>query len=171
MAKKKTTKPKARARTAPAAEAPKPTPQAAPEPAPDALEGPGFRTPPVWSPRDRNPRPVGELTRTATLVRGVSWTISYSTGPVVFPYGRAVPINESEFERLSAAVDKIDFADPANNARTLRSIRKFIFADAATGDEIPMPAIPDVEAGPLARSLGDQAEYDRRFEGQVHTAR
>ncbi len=149
----------------------KTTPQAAPEPAPAVMEPPGYRTPPGWNRRDVNPRPLGELTRTATLVRGVSWTISYSTGPVVFPYGRAVPINESEFERLSAAVDKIDFADPANNARTLRSIRKFIFADAATGDEIPMTAIPDVEAGPLARSLGDQAEYDRRFEGQEHTAR
>ncbi len=149
----------------------KTTPQAAPEPAPVALEAPGYRTPSVWSPRDRNPRPVGELTRTATLVRGISYTLSYSTGPIVFAYGKAVAINESEFARLSAAVDRVDFQDPGKAACTVRSIRKFVFHDAVTGDEIPMPAIPDVDGGPYALSAGDQAERDRLFQGQEYTAR
>lgn len=160
----------ARARTAPAAKA-QPAPQtAAPQPAPVALEPPGYRTPPGWNRRDVNPRPAGELNRTAELVRGVSYTISYSTGPVVFPYGVAVAINESEFQRLSAAVDKIDFQDPGKSACTVRSIMKFRF-QTLDGDEIPMPAIPDVEGGPYAMSAGDRAEHERRFQGQEHTTR
>lgn len=177
MATKTKTKPKARARTAPAQvptpnnAAPAPAAQAAPEPAAVVMERPGLRTPSVWSPRDRNPRPVGELTRTATLIRGNVYVISYSDAPLNFRYGVSVPINESEFERLSAAVDRIDFQDPANNARTIRAIRKFRFEDSATGDPIEMPPIPDVEGGPLARDAFEEVEHERRFQGQEHTAR
>lgn len=168
---KKKTTPKARARTAPAAEAPKPTPQATPEPAPVALEAPGFRTNPTWSHRDRNPRPVGELNRTATLIRGVTYVLSYSTGPVVFMYGEAVSINENEFQRLGAAVDKVDFQDPDKVACTIRSCRKFIFHHIESGDEIPMPALPDVEGGPYARDAFEEAAHTRKFQGQEFTAR
>ena len=175
MAKKKSTTPKAaRARTAPAAEAPQPTPVptgAAPVPQSAMLEPPGFRTPELWSRHGGMPRPVGPLTRTATLVRGQNYFLSYAGGPVVFKKGRPVPINESEFARLMAAVDFVDFLDPSTNVRIRRSIYKFTFADADTGEAIAMPAILDEECGPYARSAGDQAEYDRRFEGQEHTRR
>lgn len=169
MAKKKTT-PKARARTAPAQVQPVAT--AAPAPAAAVMaEAPGFRTPSVWSPRDRNPRPVGELSRTATLVRGTSYTISYSTGPLVLSNGKAIAINAPEFEKLSEQVDRVDFPDPSSGVRIERSIRKFIFHDAATGEEIEMPRLPDRECGPYAMSAGDRAQRDRLFEGHQHTRR
>ena len=167
---KKTPSKAARARTAPA-EAPQPAAQAAPAPAPAVMaEAPGFRTPVGWNSPDRNPRPTGELTRTATLIRGISFTFSYSTGPVVLRHGTATPINEKEFSSLSEQVDRVDFADPGSGVRIERSIRKFIFHDA-TGELIEMPAIPDREVGPLALSLGDQAQRDRLFEGQQYTSR
>ena len=162
--------PKARVRTAPA-EAPQPAAQVAPAPAPVALEPPGLRTLPAWNSPDRNPRPTGELTRTATLVRGISFTLSYSTGAIVLRAGKPTPINDTEFERLSEQVDRVDFPDPANNVRIERRIRKFIFHHAASGDQIEMPVLPDVECGPYALSLGDQAQRDRLFEGAEHTAR
>ena len=168
---KKTPAKAARARTAPAAEAPQPAAQAAPEPAPAVVEPPGFRTPVGWNPVDRNPRPAGPLTKTATLVRGISFTFSYSTGPVVLRNGKAIPINESEFASLGDQVDRVDFPDPGSGARIERSIRKFIFHDAATGDQIEMPHLPDRECGPYALSAGDRAQRDRLFEGQEHTAR
>lgn len=176
MPKKKTTPKAARATLpAPSAEAaraaPPPIPSAAPVPQPAVMEPVGLRTPTVWSPRDRNPRPVGELTRTATLVRGTSWTISYSTGPLVLPNGKPILINESEFQRLAVAIDRVDFEDPSNNVRIERSIRKFVFHDVATGEAIEMPALPDREVGPYALSIADQAERDRIFQGQEHTAR
>ena len=166
-------KTRTRARTkAPAAEAPKPTPQSvAPEPAAVAMEGPGFRTPDVWSPRDRSPRPTGELTRTATLVRGISFTLSYSTGAIVLRHGKPTPINDTEFERLSEQVDRVDFPDPANNVRVERRIRKFVFNHAASGDAIELPVLEDRECGPFARTLGEQTEHDRKFEGQEFTQR
>ena len=120
---------------------------------------------------DRNPRAPGPLTKTATLRRGVTWTTSYSTGPIVFPFGVSVPITELEFETLVGAIDRIDFPDPSSGVRIERRIRKFSFGDALTGKEIELPPLPDREVGPLARSLGDQAEYDRRFQGQEHTRR
>ena len=169
MTKKKTTPKAVRARSAPAAEAP--APQAAPEPAAVTLEGPGFRTPDVWSPRDRNPRPAGELSRTATLVRGNVYVFSYSTGPVVFRHGEATLINDTEFARLSEQVDRVDFADPANNVRVERRIRKFVFNHAASGEAIELPVLEDRECGPFARTLGDQAEHDRKFQGQEFTQR
>ncbi len=150
----------------------KTTPQAAPEPAPVALEGPGYRTPSAWSPRDRCPRPAGELTKTATLIRGTSWRISYSRpGPLVFPHGDSVAINESEFARLSGAIDRIDYPDESRGVRIEQSIRKFIFHDIATGDQIEMAPLPDKEVGPFALSIADQRERDRKFEGAGHTAR
>ena len=164
------TKTRTLTKAVPAAEAPAPQ-GVAPEPAPVALEGPGFRTPDVWSPRDRNPRPAGELSRMATLIRGNVYVFSYSTGPIVFRHGKAIPINDSEFATLSTQVDRVDFPDPSSGVRIERRIRKFVFADAATGEAIEMPPLPDREVGPLARSLGDQAEHDRRFQGQEHTAR
>ena len=151
--------------------APAPAANAAPVAVPAIVDPVGMRTPSVWSPRDRNPRPAGELSRTATLVRGNNYVISYSTGPLPFKNGRPVAINESEFERLSAAVDRIDFEDASSGVRIERAIRKFVFADAATGKAIDMPAIPDREVGPYALSVGDQAERDRLFEGQEHTRR
>ena len=167
------TKAKTRARTAPVAEAPKPTPQsAAPEPVPAVVEHPvGLRTEVGWNPIDKNPRPVGPLTKTATLIRGTSWTLSYSTGPIFLANGKAVPVTECEFERLAEAIDRVDFPDPSTGVRIERSIRKFIFHDAVTGDEIKMPAIPDREVGPYAMSLGDQAAHDRKFQGQEFTER
>ena len=45
------------------------------------------------------------------------------------------------------------------------------FADAVTGKEIKLPPLPDREVGPLALSLGDQAEAERRFQGQEFTER
>ena len=68
-------------------------------------------------------------------------------------------------------MDRIDFADPGKDSRTVRSIRKFVFADAATGKEIEMPALPDVEGGPYALSAGDRAQRDALFEGEQHTRR
>ena len=168
------TPPKARARTAPAAEAPQSNPNnAVPEPAAVALEGPGFRTPDVWSPRDRNPRPTGELTRKAMLVRGISWTISYSDGPLVFRHGERVAINESEFVNLVTAIDKIDFSDPGTGLRVQRSIRKFRMFDSATGNEIQMEPLPDVECGPGAdtRGIFERAAAEKRFEGSEFTTR
>ena len=167
------TKAKTRVRTAPAAEAPKPTPQsAAPEPVPAVVEHPvGLRTEVGWNPIDKNPRPVGPLTKTATLIRGTSWTLSYSTGPIFLANGKAVPVTECEFERLAEAIDRVDFPDPSSGVRIERAIRKFIFHDTTTGKLVEMPAIPDKEVGPLALSLGDQAQRDRMFEGAEHTAR
>ena len=167
------TKTKTRARTAPAAEAPKPTPQsAAPEPVPAVVEHPvGLRTEVGWNPIDKNPRPVGPLTKTATLIRGISWTLSYSTGPIFLANGKAVPVTECEFERLAEAIDRVDFPDPSSGVRIERAIRKFIFHDTTTGKLVEMPAIPDKEVGPLALSLGDQAQRDRMFEGAEHTSR
>ena len=163
---KKTPKARARKRKeTPAAEA-------APQPAPLMVEVDqvGMRTPDAWSRRDRNPRPVAALTKTATLVRGISWTISYSSGPLVFAKGKLVQITDGEFERLQEAVDKIDF-DDGSGARIIRFIRKFIFHDIASGDLIELPLMPDVEAGEYAMSLGDKAEREKRFEGQEFTAR
>lgn len=151
--------------------APAPASNAAPVAVPAIVEQVGLRTPSVWSPRDRNPRAPGPLTKTATLRRGVTWTTSYSTGPIVFPFGVPVPITESEFEVLLGAVDRVDFPDPSSGVRIERRIRKFSFADAVTGKEIKLPPLPDREVGPLAMSAGDQAEHDRRFQGQEHTAR
>ena len=167
------TKAKTRVRTAPAAEAPKPTPQsAAPEPVPAVVEHPvGLRTEVGWNPIDKNPRPVGPLTKTATLIRGTSWTLSYSTGPIFLANGKAVPVTECEFERLAEAIDRVDFPDPSSGVRIERAIRKFIFHDTTTGKLVEMPAIPDKEVGPLALSLGDQAQRDRMFEGAEHTSR
>ena len=165
-------KTRTRARTAPVAEAPKPTPQtAAPEPAPAVVEPVGLRTEVGWNPIDKNPRPVGPLTKTATLIRGISWTLSYSTGPIFLANGKAVPVTECEFESLAKAIDRVDFPDPGSGVRIERSIYKFIFHDAATGEAIKMPAIPDREVGPLALSLGDKSQRDRLFEGQEHTSR
>ena len=168
------TKNKTRSRTktkaAPAAEV-QPVASEAPVAVPAVVERPGLRTHPAWSPLDRCPRPLGELTRLATLVRGVSYTISYSSGPLVFRYGKPVPINDSEFARLGKAIDKIDFQDPDRAACTVRSIRKFRFADAATGEAIELEPIPDVEGGPHAMSAGDRAEFERKFQGAEFTAR
>ena len=168
------TNPKARPRKrakAPAAEA-QPAANAAPEPAPAVVRNLRPRCDPTIPPRDRNPRPLGELTRTARLVRGKSYTLNWSDDPVYFHQpGPAVPITEAEFERLSEAVVRIDFADPGKDTRTVRSIRQFVFADAATGKAIEMPEIPDYEGGPYALSAGDQAQRDRLFEGQEHTRR
>ena len=166
------TKTKTRARTAPAAEAP--AAQVAPVPAPAVMaEAPGFRTPPGWSPRDKNPRPQGELTRLAELCRGVSWTISYSDAPLVFRHGERVAINESEFAKLVTAIDKIDFSDPGTGLRVQRSIRKFRMFDSATGNEIQMEPLPDVECGPGAdtRGIFERAAAEKRFEGQQYTSR
>ena len=145
--------------------------QVAPEPAPAVVEPVGLRTEVGWNPIDKNPRPVGPLTKTATLIRGTSWTLSYSTGPVFLAKGKAVPVTECEFESLATAIDRVDFPDPSTGVRIERSIRKFIFHDAVTGDEIKMPAIPDREVGPYAMSLGDQAAHDRKFQGQEFTER
>ena len=165
-------KTRTRARTAPVAEAPKPTPQtAAPEPAPAVVEPVGLRTEVGWNPIDKNPRPVGPLTKTATLIRGTSWTLSYSNGPIFLANGKAVPVTECEFERLAEAIDRVDFPDPSSGVRIERAIRKFIFHDTTTGKLVEMPAIPDKEVGPLALSLGDQAQRDRMFEGAEHTSR
>ena len=165
------TKTRTRTKAAPTAEAP--TPQtAAPVPAPAVVEQqPGLRTPIGWNSPDRSPRPTGELTRTATLVRGISFTLSSSTGAIVLRHGKPTPINDTEFERLSEQVDRVDFADPANNVRVERRIRKFVFNHAASGDAIELPVLEDRECGPFARTLGDQAEHDRKFEGQEFTAR
>ena len=168
MAKTKTTR--TRTKAAGAAKV-QPVATAAPVAVPAVVEPPGLRTHPAWSPLDRCPRPAGELSRTAELCRGVTYTISYSTGPLVFRYGKPVPINDSEFARLGKAIDKIDFQDPDRAACTVRSIRKFRFADAATGEAIELEPIPDVEGGPHAMSAGDRAEFDRKFEGQQFTAR
>ena len=167
---KKTPSKAARARTAPA-EAPQPAAQVAPAPAPVALEPPGLRTVPGWNSPDRNPRPPGPLTKTATLIRGTSWTLSYSNGPVFLAKGKAVPVTDCEFDRLAVAIDRVDFPDPSSGVRIERAIRKFIFHDTTTGKLVEMPAIPDKEVGPLALSLGDQAQRDRMFEGAEHTAR
>lgn len=169
MTKTKKAKPKAaRARSAPSAEAPTPAPQAAPA----VVQQLRPRWDPTIPPRDRNPRPLGELTKTAQLVRGNSYTLNWSDDPVYFNKpGPAVPITDAEFERLSKAVDRIDFADPGKDARTIRAIRKFRFFQLSSGEEIEMPAIPDVEGGPYALSAGDQAQRDALFEGQEHTAR
>ena len=169
MATKTKTKPKARARTAPAAEAPTPAPQAAPQPAPVVMEPPGYRTNPGWNRRDANPRPAGPLTKVAVLVRGISWTVSYSDGPLVLPYGRPVKINQTEFERLAEAVDSIDY-DSGMGTRTIRFIRKFRF-ETLDGEAVELPPKPDVDAGEYAESLGDRAERERKFQGAEHTAR
>ena len=162
--------PKARVRTsAPTAE--QPAAQAAPAPAPAALERPGLRTLPEWNSPDRSPRPTGELTRTATLVRGISFTLSYSNGAIILRAGKATLINDIEFERLIEQVDRVDFPDPANNVRVERRIRKFVFHHAASGEAIELPILEDRECGPFARTLGDQAEHDRKFEGQEFTQR
>ena len=165
--KKTKTKPKARARTAPAKLS------AAPEPAPAVVRNVRPRWDPTIPPRDRNPRPTGPLTKTARLVRGQSYTVTWSDSPIYFNNpGPPVAITEVEFTRLVEAVDRIDFADPGKPMRTIRSIRKFVFADAETGKEIEMPAIPDYDVGQsIAMSAGDQAEMDRKFEGQQHTLR
>ena len=155
MATKTKTKPKAQ-----------PTPQAAPA----TLDQVGHRTNPTWSPRDRNPRPVGARDRLAILVRGVTYTLSYSDGPVVLAYGKSVAINSAEFERLSQAVDKIDFEDPGKDTRTIRFIRKFRF-ETETGEAIELPAIADVDAGQPVLSAADQAARDRLFQGAEHTLR
>ena len=170
MTRKTKTKPKAaRARTAPAAE--QPTPQsAAPVPAPAIVDPAGMRTPVGWNPRDRNPRPAGPRDRLAVLVRGNTYTFSYSDGPLVLAYGKAVAINQVEFDRLREAVDKIDFQDPGKGTRTVRSIRKFRF-ETDDGEAIELPPIPDVDAGEYVLSAGDQAQRDRLFQGQEHTAR
>ena len=161
--------PKARARSA----AEQPAAQVAPAPAPVALEPVGLRTAPGWNRRDVNPRPVGELTRKAMLVRGISWTISYSDGPLVFRNGERVAINEFEFQRLSTAIDKIDFSDPGTGLRVQRSIRKFRMFDSATGNEIQMEPLPDVECGPGAdtRGIFERAAAEKRFEGSEFTTR
>ena len=161
------TKTKTRARTkAPAA-------QVAPAPAPVALEPVGLRTLPGWNSPDRNPRPVGPLTKTAELCRGVSWTISYSDAPLVFRHGARVEITESEFAKLATAIDKIDFGDPGTGLRVQRSIRKFRFFDIVTGDEIEMEVLPDVQCGPGSgyRDVFEEAAARQKFEGQEHTAR
>ena len=169
---KKTPKARARARAkAPA----QPAAQAAPtpQPAPAAVvQEVRPRWDPTIPPRDRNPRPLGPLTKTARLVRGTSYTLNWSDSPVYFHKpGPAVLIVEAEFERLIKAVDKIDFADPSSNVRTIRSIRKFVFADAATGKAIELEPLADVEGGPFALSAGDQAARDRKFEGAEFTNR
>ena len=167
-------KTRTRARTkAPAAEA-QPTPQsAAPVPAPAVVDQVGMRTPVGWNPKDRNPRPTGELTRKAMLVRGISWTISYSDGPLVFRHGERVAINESEFAKLVTAIDKIDFSDPGTGLRVQRSIRKFRMFDSATGDEIEMELLPDVQCGPGSdtRGIFEKAAAEKRFEGSEFTSR
>lgn len=174
MTEKKTKKvPKAaRVRTVPAADAPAPQ-SAAPEPAPAVVEPPGLRVPVGWNSPDRNPRPVGPLTKTAVLIRGVTWTLSYSTGPVVFRHGESVEITESEFERLAKAIDRIDFADPGTGLRVQRSIRKFRFFDSATGDEVEMEVLPDVQCGPGAdtRDIFERAAAEKKFQGQEFTSR
>ncbi len=172
--KKKTPKTRTRTKAALAAEA-QPAAQAAPQPAPLTVQRVesdivGFRTPDTWGRRDRNPRPIAELTKTGTLIRGISWTISYSSGPVVFAKGKPVPITEVEFQSLQAAVDKIDFPD-GSGERIIRSIRKFIFHDIASGDLIELEPLPDVTVGEYAMSLGDKAALERLPEGEEHTAR
>ena len=167
------TKTRTRTKAAPVAEAPAPQ-GAAPEPAPAVVEPPGLRTLPGWNSPDRNPRPPGPLTKTATLIRGVTWTLSYSTGPVVFRHGESVEITESEFERLAEeAIDKIDFSDPGTGLRVQRSVRKFRYFNSTTGDEIEMPALPDVQCGPGAdtRDIFERAAAEKKFEGQEFTAR
>ena len=161
------------ARTRTKAPTPQPAAQVAPAPAAVALEAPGLRTAPGWSPRDRNPRPAGELTRLAELCRGVSWTISYSDAPLVFRHGERVAINESEFAKLATAIDKIDFGDPGTGLRVQRSIRKFRFFDSATGDEIEMEVLPDVQCGPGSgyRDVFEEAAAERKFQGQQFTQR
>ena len=161
------------ARTRTKAPTPQPAAQVAPAPAPVALEPVGLRTAPGWNRRDVNPRPVGELTRKAMLVRGISWTISYSDGPLVFRHGERVAINESEFAKLVTAIDKIDFSDPGTGLRVQRSIRKFRMFDIASGDEIEMEPLPDIECGPGAdtRGIFERAASEKKFEGSEFTSR
>ena len=170
MTTKTKTKPKARARTAPAEVQPVANPAPEPAPAMVVAEPVGMRTPDAWNRRDKNPRPVGALTRTATLVRGISYTISYSNGPLVFKKGEAVPITDNEFERLEKAVDKIDFPD-GSGARIIRFIRKLVFHSIDSGDLIELEPMPDIEAGAYSLSLADRAALERLHEGEEHTAR
>ena len=171
------TNPKARARSrakAPAAEA-QPAAKVAPKPAPLMVQPAetdlvGFRTPDTWGRRDRNPRPIAELTKTATLVRGISWTISYSSGPLVFAKGKPVQITDGEFERLQEAIDRVDY-DNGTGARIIHFIRKFKFQSIDSGKLIELEPLPDVESGEYAVSVAEQSEKDRKFEGSEHTAR
>ena len=116
-----------------------------------------------------NPRPAGPLTKVAVLIRGVSWTVSYSDGPLVLPFGRPVKVNETEFERLAEAVDSIDY-DSGMGTRTIRFIRKFRF-ETLDGEAVELPPKPDVDAGEYAESLGDRAARERKFQGAEHTTR
>lgn len=163
---------KTRKRTkAPAAEA-QPAANAAPEPAPAVVRTDRPRFDPTIPPRDRSPRLPGPLVKTARLVRGKTYTLTYSDDPVYFfQPGPAVLITEIEFARLIEAVDKIDFQDPGQDTRTIRSIRKFVFTDSGTGKVIELPPLPDYQGGDFVLSAGDQAQRDALFEGAQHTRR
>ena len=138
-----------------------PTPQAAVSAVPD--EGPGFRVPEYWRRLGRGkPRPKAPLDHAAMLVRGISYTMSYSDGPVVFQKGERVPCTEGEYQYLAEAVDRVDFND--GTSRILRSIRKFRFF-GPDGEAITLDPIPDKVLGQAGRDMWERAEIERRFEG------
>ncbi len=177
MTKKKNTKMKEARATLPApaaAEAPQPTPtpnKAAPEPAVVMMDPVGMRTPESWRRRSGLARPVGPLDWTATLVRGVSYTIGYINGPLRFLKGEPVRINASELERLQGAVDYIDFDDVGAGTRIRRGIRKFSLAHHESGEAVELDPILDEECGPFARTELEQQAHDRKFEGSGYTTR
>ena len=176
MTKTKNTKMKEARATLPAPAAAKaaeatPLTDAAPVPAAAYMDPVGMRTPDSWRQRSGLARPVGPLDWTATLRRGVSYTLSYLNGPLRFLNGAPVRINSSELERLQQAVDYIDFDDVGAGTRIRRAIRKFSFALADSGEAVALDPIPDQECGPFARTEAEQQAHDRKFEGSEFTPR
>lgn len=116
----------------------------------------------------QNPRPHGDRSFQAELVRGVSFTISYAGGSLVLEKGKQVPVNETEFAHLSQAVDRIDFSD--GEGRVQRSIRKFRFFDA-DGEPLVLEPIPDEHLDQAPVDMFERAAHEKRFEGSEFTAR
>ena len=122
-------------------------------------EPPGHRVPDNLV-RLGNPktRPPGECLYRATLVRGLTYTLSYLV-PLVFERGKPVEITQAEFEHLQGACDELTFFDGARRWR--RRVRKFSFG-AADGGPVDLPDLPDELVGAGTGDPFEDAELAKR---------
>lgn len=107
------------------------------------------------------PRPEGEKVALATLTRGVSYRLSYST-PLVFEKGHAVPVTQVELDHLRDIYDPVTFSDGAQMIE--RRLRKFAFA-TTEGEPMPLEPLPDVLVGAAGQDAFERAEFERQAAG------